>query len=124
MEARDRRYNLVLFAAAVAAWVGVAIVLLTQDPRADPGIRYLGAGLIGLAVALTSAPLLWLLAFARQRRIAYRGDWPRALRRGAWIGGYVGVITVLRLEDLFELPIALFLAALIIVAEVSLSGRR
>lgn len=124
MEARDRRYNLALFGAAVAAWIGVAAFLMTQDPRTDLGIRYLGAGLIGVAFALTTAPLFWLLAFARQRRIAYHGDWPRALRRGTWVGGYVGVITALRLEDLFQLPIGLFLAALIVVAEVSLSGRR
>ena len=124
MEARDRRYNLALFAAAVVAWLAVAIVLLTQDPRTDPGIRYVGAGLIGLAFALMTAPLFWLFAFARQRRIAYRGDWPRALRRGAWVGGYAGLVTALRLEGLFQLPIALFLAALIVVAEVSLSGRR
>ena len=124
MEARDRRYNLALFAAAAAAWIGVAIVLLTQDPRADPAIRYLGAGLIGVAFALTTVPLFWLLAFARQRRIAYLGDWPRALRRGAWVGGYIGLIAALRLEDLFQLPIALFVAALVVVAEVSLSGRR
>ncbi|MBI3751807.1 MAG: hypothetical protein HY263_09170 [Chloroflexi bacterium] len=124
MEARDRRYNLALFAAAVAVWIGVAIVVLSQDPRTDPGIRYLAAALIGAAFGLTTAPLFWLLSFARQRRIAYRGDWPRALRRGGWVGGFVGLITALRLEDLFQLPIALFLAALIVVAEVSLSGRR
>lgn len=124
MEARDRRYNLALFAAAVLAWIGVAVVVLTQDPRTDPGVRYLGAGLIAIAVALTTAPLFWLLAFARQRRIAYLGDWPRALRRGAWVGGYIGLVAALRLEGLFQLPIALFVAALVIVAEVSLSGRR
>ena len=81
MEARDRRWALALFAAAFVAWIAVAVVVLRLDPRADPGTRYLGAGLIGLAFALTTAPLFWLVAFARQRRIAYRGDWPRALRR-------------------------------------------
>ena len=124
MEARDRRRALGLFAAALLAWLGVAAVVLGLDPRTDPGVRYLGAALIALALALTTAPLFWLGAFARQRRIAYRGDWPRALRRGAWVGALFGVIVLLRLEGLFELPIGLFLAALVLVAEVSLSARR
>jgi hypothetical protein len=124
MEARDRGRVLLLVAAAVAAWLAVAVVLATLDPQTDVAVRYLGAGLIGLAFAATTAPLFWLLAFARQRRIAYRGGWPRALRRGAWVGGLAGVAVVLRVEGLFELPIALFLAALVVVAEVSLSARR
>lgn len=124
MEARDRRLTLGLFAGAVAAWIAVAVVLLNLDPRGDVGARYLGAGLIGLAAGLTSAPLFWLLGFARQRRIAYRGDWQRALRRGAWVAFLVAVILVLRFEGLFQLPIALFLAALVAVAEASLSARR
>jgi hypothetical protein len=124
MDGRDRRRNLVLFGAAAVAWIAVAIVLLALDPRGDPGIRYLGAALIGLAFGLTTAPLFWLLAYARQRRIAYRGDWARALRRGAWVAGLVGMVVVLRLGGLFQLPIGLFLAALVVVAEVSLSARR
>ena len=124
MEARDRRYNLGLFGLAVVAWMAVGIVATTVDPRSDPAIPYVGAGVLGLALALSTAPLFWLFGFARQRRIAYRGDWPRALRRGAWVGGYVALILALRAEDLFQLPIALFVAALIIVAEASLSGRR
>jgi hypothetical protein len=123
MEARDRRRNLILFGAAVLAWLAVAGVLIDLDPRTDPGTRYLGAGLIGVALGLTTAPLFWLLSYARQRRIAYRGDWVRALRRGAWVAGVAGVVVLLRLEDLFQLPIGLFLAALAIVAEVSLSAR-
>ena len=123
MEARDRRLNLILFGAALLAWLGVAAVLLTLDPRSEVRIRYLGAGLIGLASALTTAPLFWLVSFGRQRRIAYRGDWSRALRRGAWVGGLVAVLVLLRLEDLFQLPIAIFLAALVLVAEVTLSAR-
>jgi hypothetical protein len=124
MEARDRRRNLILFAAAALAWLAVAAVLVGLDPRTDPGIRYLGAGLIGAALGLTTAPLFWLLSYARQRRIAYRGDWARALRRGAWVAGVAAVVVLLRLEGLFQLPIGLFLAALAIVAEVSLSARR
>jgi len=123
MEGRDRRLALVLFAGAAAAWLAVGAVLLSLDPRADVGTRYLGAGTLGLAFGLTAAPLFWLLAYARQRRIAYRGDWTRALRRGAWVAGLVGVVVFLRLEGLFQLPIGLFLAALVVVAEVSLSGR-
>jgi hypothetical protein len=124
MEARDRRRNLLLFAAAAMGWVAVGVVFVDLDPRTDPGIRYLGAGVIGVSLGLTTAPLFWLLAYARQRRIAYRGEWTRALRRGAWVAGVVGVVVLLRLEGLFQLPIGLFLAALAIVAEVSLSARR
>ena len=39
-----------------------------------------GPLLIGLAVALTLIPLVWLTVFGRHRRIAYRGDWLRAIR--------------------------------------------
>jgi hypothetical protein len=124
MESRDRRRALLLFAAAFVAWALVGVVLVNLDPRTDPGVRYLGAGLIGLAFGLTTTPLFWLVGFARQRRIAYRGDWPRALRRGTWVAGLAAVIVLLRLEGLFELPIGLFLIALVVVAEVSLSARR
>jgi hypothetical protein len=124
MEARDRRLNLALVAAAFLAWLAVAVVLSTLDPRPDIRVRYLGAGLIGLAIGLTSVPLFWLGAFARQRRIAYLGDWTRAARRGAWLGGLAAVVVLLQLEGLFQPQIGLFLAALVLVAEVSLSARR
>lgn len=124
MEVRDRRASLALLAAAVAAWLAVAFVLFTQDPSADVGIRYAGAGLIGLASGLTAAPLFWLAGFARQRRISFRGDWLRAARRGAWVGGVVGLVVVLRVEGLFQPQVGLFVLALAVVAEVSLSTRR
>ena len=50
--------------------------------------------------------------------------WIRAARRGAWIGLFVSVIVVLRLVDAFQLPIILFLAAIFVVAEVTLSAER
>ena len=121
MRPRDRRFVLALFGVAAAAWVVVAVVVLTVDPRADPGSGFVGAGALGIATAATLAPLLWLLAFARNRRIAYRGDWLRAIRRGAWVGLLVAVFVVMRINGVFQPPIALFLAALALVAEVTLS---
>ena len=69
----------------------------------------------------TVAPLLWLLSFTRQRRIAYRGDWTRAVRRGAWLGLLVAVFVVMRVNGIFQPQILLFFAALALVAEVTLS---
>ncbi len=124
MEARDRIANLGLLAAAAVAWVLVAILVTSRDPYAEPVAGYLGAMLIGLAVGLSAASLAWLIVFARHRRIAYQGDWMRAGRRGAWLGVLVAALIVLRLVDAFQLPIVLFLAAIIVVAEIALSAER
>jgi uncharacterized membrane protein len=124
MQARDRLANLGLLAAAVIAWILVGLVVTTRDPRIDPGAGFVGAVLIGLAAGLTSMPLFWLLAFARHRRIAYRGDWIRAIRRGGWVTLIIAVLVVLRLQDLFQIPIALFIVAVVSVAEAMLSTER
>jgi hypothetical protein len=128
MTGRDLRLSLALFAAAVLAWVGVGVVGVTVDPIETPGGGYVGAAALGIAAALTAAPLFWLVWFARQRRIAYRGDWWRALRRGAWVGVLVAVFVIMRLNGIFQPEIGLFLLALALVAEVTLSsagtGRR
>ena len=116
METRDRVANLGLLAAAVVAWALVAIVVTTRDPYADAMAGYLGALLIGLAISITAIPLAWLIVFARHRRIVYSGDWFRAARRGGWIGLLVAVIVILRLVDAFQVPIVLFLAAILIVS--------
>jgi uncharacterized protein YqgC (DUF456 family) len=119
---------MLFFGAAGVAWVVVAIVALTVDPLANPGAGYIGAGALGGASALTAVPLFWLVAFARQRRIAYRGDWSQAARRGAWVGVLIGVFVIMRLNGIFQLPIAMFLVVLAIAAEITLSaagtGRR
>lgn len=124
MESRDRLANLGFFAAAAIVWLLVGLVVTTRDPVIDPGAGFVGAGLIGLAIGLTIVPLLWLTVFGRHRQIAYRGDWVRAIRRGAWVGLVVAVLIVLRLQDLLELPIALFIIALSVVAEATLSAER
>lgn len=124
MERRDRLANLGFFAAAAVVWVLVGLVVTTRDPVVDRGAGFLGAALIGLAIALTLLPLIWLTVFSRHKQIAFRGDWLRAIRRSAWVGIVVAVLIVLRLQGLLELPIALFMIALAFVAEATVSAER
>jgi len=124
METRDRMANLAIFGAAAVVWVLVALVITTRDPIEDPTAGFIGAALIGLAIGLTTVPILWLVVFGRHRRIAYHGDWMRAARRGGWIGLVIAVFIVLRLQGALELPIALFIVALVAVAEATLSVER
>jgi hypothetical protein len=124
MEARDRLVNLGFFAAAGVVWILVALVVTTRDPRIDPGAGYVGALLIGLALGLTTVPLFWLTIFGRHRRIAYRGDWTRAVRRGSWVAVVAVLFVILRLQQVFQPPIALFILALVVVAEATLSVER
>ena len=105
-------------------WLLALLVLNTRDPVEEPSARYVGAALLGLAVGLTAVPLAWLIVFARHRRIAYTGDWTRAVRRGAWAGLFVTILVLLRLEGVLALPIVLFMLALIVVAEMALSAER
>ena len=124
MEARDRLSNLGLFAAAGVVWVLVALVVTTRDPRIDVTAGYVGALLIGLAMGLTTIPLFWLSAFARHRRIAYGGDWTRATRRGGWVAVVTAVFVILRLQQLFVPALAIFILALVVLAEAVLSIER
>jgi hypothetical protein len=124
MESRDRLGNLGLLGGAGVVWLLTGVVMTTRDPVLDPAGGLLGAALIGLALALTAIPLLWLAVFARNRRIAYTGDWPRAVRRGAWIGLVAAFLVVLRLQGVFEPAIALFVIAMVVVAEATLSVER
>jgi hypothetical protein len=124
VETRDRLFNLGFFGTATLVWILVALVVTTRDPQVDTGAGFVGAALIGLAVGLTSIPLLWLAVFSRHRGIAYRGDWLRAVRRGGWVTVVVAVLVILRLQDLFQLPIALFILVMVLVAEATLSVER
>ncbi len=124
MESRDRLTNLTTLLAAGLAWVGVFIVVTTQDPRTSGQAAVLGAALIGLAFGLTAVPVMWLAVFSRHARIAYRGDWLRAFRRGGWIAFVIALFVLLRLENAFSLPIALFVLVIVGVAEATLSVDR
>ncbi len=124
MEARDRLANLGFLAAGGIVFLLVALVFTTRDPTVDPGAGYLGALLLGLALGLLTTSLFWLVVFGRHRRIAYRGDWPRAIRRGGWVFLVSAVFVILRLNRVFQPEIALFILALVLVAEATLSVER
>lgn len=109
---------------ALGAWAAVAYVLTTLDPRRDPSVLLGGALLLGGAVALTLAPLLWLGGFVRHRAIAYRGDWSRALRRGALVGMVIVLFVILRAQDALSLPLAAFIVVMAGLVELILSLRR
>ncbi|CAN5624332.1 hypothetical protein BH23CHL6_BH23CHL6_01560 [soil metagenome] len=124
MFARDRLANVVLLASGAVAWAAVGYVLFSLDPIGDAGALLAGALLLGGAVALSLMPLLWLAGFARTRRIAYRGDWWRAVRRGGLVGLVVAIFVVLRGQDLLTTPLALFVLAMAAFVELTLSLRR
>jgi len=119
---RNRRIALTLLGIAAIGWLVVAVIAVGVNPLADPGMGLVGALALGFAAAVTAGPIFWLVGYARQRRIAYRGDWHRAIRRGAWVGVLVAIFVVMRLNDIFQVPIALFLIALALVAEVTLTA--
>jgi hypothetical protein len=124
VEARDRLANLGFFGAAAVVWALVGLVVTTRDPRTDPAAGLLGAGLIGLAFGLTCVPLFWLVVFGRHRRIAFRGDWVRAIRRGGWVAIVLAVLVELRLQQAVQLPIVLFILVMVVIAETTLSVER
>jgi hypothetical protein len=119
---RNRRVALTLLGVAAVGWLIVAAIAVGVNPLTDPGMGIVGALALGFAAAVTAAPIFWLGGYARQRRIAYRGDWQRAIRRGAWVGVLIAIFVVMRLSDIFQVPIALFLIALAVVAEVTLTA--
>lgn len=124
MLARDRLTGLSLLLLAIGAWVGVGWLLLNRSPVGQPLVQLAGALSIGGAIGLTSWPLFWLVGYARQRTIAYRGDWGRAGRRALIVGLTVAVLVMLRGQSTLSLPLAAFVITLAILVEVAFSLRR
>jgi hypothetical protein len=106
------------------AWGGVAYVLTSVNPRSDSTAVVAGALLLGAAVALTVAPVLWIAGFARTRSIAYRGDWIRAIRRACLCGLVVTLLVILRAQGALSPPMAIFVIAMPVLVEITLSVRR
>jgi hypothetical protein len=118
----QRRVAVTMLALAAAAWMMVIVIGYSVDPLADPKAGFIGALALGIATGMTAAPLFWLISYARHRRIAYRGDWLRAGRRGAWVGILIAVFVIMRINGILQPQIALFLIALALVAEVTLTA--
>jgi hypothetical protein len=120
--AKDRLINCFLIGAALVAWLTVVQIVTNTYPTTTSGL--IGAGMIGLACGITTIPLFWLVPFAGHRRIALRGDWSRAIRRGAWVAGVMTLFVTLRIQSVLSLPIAVFVVVLVLMAEISLSMER
>ncbi len=124
MYARDRLLNVGLLVTAAGAWMVVALLFTTRSPVGDTAVQVVAALLLGAAVAVTTTPLFWLVTFARRRRIAYKGDWSRALRRASLVGGAVAILVLLRMLGAFSVPLALFVVAMAAFVELILTARR
>jgi hypothetical protein len=104
---RDQVAIVLLALGAVVA--GLAVVALASqlcpgptatDPCPDAERnRLLVVGVVGTGVVLLLTPVLFVLDYAMHRRIAYRGAWWRALRRGLLIGLAVAAVAALRSFD-------------------------
>ncbi|HZW02248.1 MAG TPA: hypothetical protein VFF55_11865 [Candidatus Deferrimicrobium sp.] len=118
MSARDRSITLVLVVAALIAWLGVVIIVLTVAPVGDAGAQLLGAISLGTAVALTAWPLLWSM------RRGSPGSLVTAGRRAGLAGLVVSILVVLRVLDAVSLPLVLFLVVGAALVEVAFTLRR
>jgi hypothetical protein len=121
---RDRLANALVLVAALTAWGGVAWVVVNHDPTGRPGELLMGALAMRGPVAQTAIAPFWLAAFVRNRSIAYRGDWWRAVRRGLLAGLLVTVYVILLGQEMFSPPLAVFIAVMVVLVEVTLSLRR
>jgi hypothetical protein len=119
----DRVANLALFAFAATAWAALGFLFLNHFPSEGPPALLAGALLLGGALALTLAPLLWLGRFVMSNRIAYRGDWWRAARRAGLAGLVAGLFVLMRGQGAFSIPLALFIVAMAVLVELTLSLR-
>ncbi len=120
----DRRANLALFGVAIAAWVGVLLLFGAYFPQESAATLLAGALLVGGAMTATLTPLFWLGRFVTTRRIAYRGDWWRALRRGALVGLVATLYVVMRGMGGFSMALFLFVVVMAVLVELTLSLRR
>lgn len=91
---------------------------LPGQPCPDEGFnRGAVLALAGIAVGLGVTPFAFLAEYAVRRRIAFRGAWARAARRGILAAAVLASIGGLRLGGALSAPAALFVISLAIVVE-------
>jgi hypothetical protein len=79
--------------------------------------RTLVIALAALTVALAITPFAFLGEFVVRRRIAYRGGWGRAIRRGLLGGAVVAAIAALRVGGALTVPVTIFVVLLAALVE-------
>ncbi len=119
----DRVLNLGLFIAAVAAWSALAYVFLNYYPTESAAALLGGALLVGAAIGFTAVPLFWIGSFVRTNRIAYRGSWWRAGRRAALCALVAALFVLMKGQDVFSIPLAMFVVAMAVLVELTVSLR-
>ena len=112
-----------LFGVAAAAWSGFAYVLFNFYPTQNAEALLAGAVVLGVAIASTLAPVLWLISFTLSRRIAFRGAWWRAGRRAALAALIATMFVLMRGQGSFSVPLALFVVTMAVLVELTLSLR-
>ena len=123
MNRADRLLNVSLFATAIAAWLAVAYVFVNHFPTENATALLAGTLFLAAAIGLTAAPLFWSGSFVLANRIAYRGSWWRAGRRAALCGLVVALFVLMRGQGVFSVPLALFVVAMAVLVELTLSLR-
>jgi hypothetical protein len=118
VSASDRSITLVLVAAALVAWGGVALLLTMVSPVGDAGVQLLGAIMLGSAIGLTLWPLLWSASRRSPGALTTSG------RRAGLAGLVVSILVVLRVLDAVSLPVVLFLVVGAVLVETALTLRR
>jgi hypothetical protein len=112
-----RIFWLVSSLSALVAWAGIFYLTGAFPPTPPAELVFLA--LVAVAVAMTSAPLVWVLA--RRLKVAGTGERPAlALRVGAWIGLWAAICVGLRLVGSLNAVIALTLAVILALLEAFL----
>lgn len=109
----------VLAVLSLVAFAGNACPAPTANNRC-PGAdlnRVVVVALAALAVTLTITPFAFLGEFVVRRRIAYRGAWFRATRRGVVCGGVVAALAALRIGGALNVPVVIFVVLLGVLVE-------
>ena len=109
----------ILLAVILMAFAGNACPAATPTnscPQAGTNrviVVILAAGSAGLLVM----PFAFLTEFLLRRRIAYRGAWGRAVRRGLLVTAAVCALAGLRLGGTLTVPVGIFVVLLAVLVE-------
>lgn len=109
----------ILFAVVLVAFAGNSCATdLPSRPCPEAGRnRGVVVALLGLGSWLLIVPFAFLSEFAMRRRIAYRGMWGRAVRRGFLVAVAVASLAGLRLGGALSVPALLFVVIMIGLVE-------